>query len=115
MLYNGWIRGAVHSNALVYLPYLNKGELADIQTAMNAGIRAVFGLRRFGYEGINNLRKSLKIPTISEISTFVVSKDAWDKRATFLKEDPVGPLARSRAILNLPQKDERDWRGKMSS
>lgn len=60
-LYIGWIGGAVHSNALVYLvycPFLKKCEHAEIQSAMNASIRAFFGLQRFGNEDINNLRKS---------------------------------------------------------
>ena len=30
-------------------------------------------------------------------------------------QEPMGPLTRSRAKMNLPQKDVRGWRGKMSS
>ena len=47
LLFNGWIRGAIHANSLVFLPFLKKGEIDDLQSAMNAGIRAVMGLRRF--------------------------------------------------------------------
>ena len=63
LLFNGWIRGAIHANALVFLPFLKKGEIDDLQSAMNAGIRAVMGLRRFGYAGVSNLRKNLQIPS----------------------------------------------------
>ena len=115
LLYNGWIRGAIHANGLVYLPFLKKGEIEDIQSAMNSGIRAVLGLRRFGYAGISNLRKKLQIPSISEISTYVVSKAAWERRQTFQSEEPSGPMTRSRSKMNLPQKDERGWNGKITS
>ena len=94
---------------------MNKGELNDIQTAMNSGIRAVFGLRRFGHDGISNLRKSLKIPSIFEISEFVVRKAAWEKRGFFLKEETAGPVTRSRSKMNIPLRDERGWSGKLSS
>ena len=52
LLFKGWIRGAAHANALVFLPFLIKGELDDIRSAMNAGIRVVLGLRRFGCAGM---------------------------------------------------------------
>ena len=89
------------------LTFLKKGEIDDLQSAMNAGIRTVMGLRRFGYAGVSNLRKKLQIPSISEISTYVISKAAWERRYTFQNEEPSGPMTRSRAKMNLPQKDER--------
>ena len=82
---------------------------------MKAGIRAVIGLRRFGYAGVSNLRMKLQNPSISEISTYVISKAAWERRSTFQNEEPSGPMTRSRAKMNLPQKDERGWKGKMTS
>ena len=105
----------MHANALVSLPFLKKGELDDIQSAMNADIRTVLVLQRFGYAGIFNLPNNLKIPSISDISTYVVGKSAWARRSIFQNEEPMGPLTRSRAKMNIPQKDERGWRGKMSS
>ena len=83
LLFSGWKRGAIHANALVFLPFLKKGEIDDRQSAMNAGIRVVMGLRRFGYAGISILRKNIQIQSISEISTYVISKAAWEKRSTF--------------------------------
>ena len=95
LLFNGWIRGAIHANGLVFLPFLKKGEIDDLQSAMYAVIRAVMGLRRFGYAGVGNLRKKLQIPSISEISTYVISKAAWERRYTFQNEEPSGPMTRS--------------------
>ena len=53
LLFNGWIRGMVHSNGLAYLPFVTKNELNDVQVAMNSGIRAMFSLRRFGNNPIS--------------------------------------------------------------
>lgn len=69
----------------------------DIQSAMNAGIRLVFGLRRIDQVGIDNIRKSIQIPTIYEISKFVVNKAAWKRRTTFLSKDPMRPVTISRS------------------
>ena len=115
LLFNGWIRGLVHSNGLAYLPFLNKNELKDIQVAMNSGIRAMFGLRRFGNDPIGDLRKDLKIPTILEITKYVVHKAAWASRDKFLSYESRGPMTRNRSKMNLPLPDEKGWRGKMVS
>ena len=115
LLFNGWIRGLVHSNGLAYLPFVNKNELKDIQVAMNSGIRAMFGLRRFGNDPIGDLRKDLKIPTILEIKKYVVHKAAWASRDKFLSYESRGPTTRSRSKMNLPLPDEKGWRGKMVS
>ena len=115
LLFNGWIRGLVHSNGLAYLPFVNKNELKDIQVAMNSGIRAMFGLRRFGNDPIGDLRKDLKIPTILEIKKYVVHKAAWASRDKFLSYESRGPVTRGRSKMNLPLPDEKGWRGKMVS
>ena len=56
------------------MPFVTKKKLNDIQVAMNSGIRAMFGLRRFGNDPIGDLRQDLKIPTILEIKKDVVTK-----------------------------------------
>ena len=115
LLFNGWIRGLVHSKGLAYLPFLNKNELKDIQVAMNSGIRAMFGLRRFGNDPISDLRNDLKIPSIFEIKKYVVFKAAWASRDKFLSYESRGPTTRSGSKMNLPLPDEKGWRGKMVS
>ena len=107
LLFNGWIRGLVHSNGLAYLPFLNQNELNDIQVAMNSGIRAMFGLRRFGNDPIGDLRKDLKIPTILEITKYVVQKAVWASRDKFLSYESRGPMTRNRSKMNLPLPDEK--------
>ena len=115
LLFNGWIRGLVHSNGLAYLPFVTKKELNDIQVAMNSGIRAMFNLRRFGNDSIIDLRQDLKIPRILEIKKYVVYKVAWDCRDKFLSYESSGPMTRSRSKMNIPLPDEKGWRGKMVS
>jgi len=82
---------------------------------MNAGIRVVLGQRRFGHTGISNLRKNLKTPSTLEISTYVVGKASWKRRSTLQNEETMEPFTRNRAEMNLSQKEERGWTGKMSS
>ena len=115
LLFNGWIRGRVHSNGLAFLPFVTKKELNDIQVAMNSGIRAMFNLRRFGNDSISDLRRDLMIPSILEIKNYVIYKAAWACRDKFLSYESSGPLTRSRSKLNVPLPDEKGWRGKMVS
>ena len=115
LLFNGWIRGRVHSNGLAFLPFVTKNELNDIQVAMNSGIRAMFNLRRFGNVSISVLRRDLMIPSIVEIKNYVIYKAAWSCRDKFLSYESSGPLTRSRSKLNVPLPDEKGWRGKMVS
>ena len=115
LLFNGWIRGRVHSNGLAFLPFVTKKELNDIQVAMNSGIRAMFNLRRFGHESISDLRRDLMIPSILEIKNYVIYKAAWACRDKFLYYESSGPMTRSRSKLNVPLPDEKGWRGKMVS
>ena len=94
---------------------MTKKELNGIQVAMNSGIRAIFGLRRFGIDPIGDHRQDLKIPTILEIKKYVVHKAAWASRDKFLSYKSRGPTTRSRSKMNIPLPDEKGWRGKMVS
>ena len=115
LLFNGWIRGLVHSNGLAYLLFVTKKELNDVQVAMSSGIRAMFSLRRIGNDPISDLRQHFKIPSILEMKKYVVYKAAWASRAKILSYQSSGPMTRSRSKLNIPLPDEKGWRGKMVS
>ena len=47
-LYHGWCTGTLLANAGAYLVLLTEGQKKSVQTACNAGIRAVIGLPRWG-------------------------------------------------------------------
>ena len=67
----------------MFLPFLTQSLISDLQIAMNAGVRAIFGLCRYGFENITSLRKSLEIPSVIEIKEYVCLKGAWDRRDWF--------------------------------
>ena len=84
VLFNGWIMGAIQSNALAFLPSLSEGLLSSLQTAMNAGIRAVLNLPRksiismsaqrekHGFQSITDIRdKSLMIAALKKKDHFI--------------------------------------------
>ena len=71
LLYNGWVRSLFHSNGQAFLPFVSKTQIAELQRAMNSGIRAIYGIARYGNESITNLRCKLKIPGIVDIRKFV--------------------------------------------
>jgi len=56
ILFNAWIMGVLHSNALAFLPSLTEGQISALQTAMNAGIRAVLNLPRKSITSMTALR-----------------------------------------------------------
>jgi len=62
-LLHAWILSRVHFNALAYMPSLNSSQIASLQTAVNAGIRAVYGLPRRSITSISELRQKLEIPS----------------------------------------------------
>ena len=111
-LFNGWARSLLHNNALVFLPFLTKSLTSDLQIAMNAGVRAIFGLCRYGFENIASLRKSVKIPSVIEIKEYVCLKGAWDKRDWFKRQLPANPRTRSQLKRCIPMADTRGWAGK---
>ena len=116
ILYQGWIQGLIHSNGLAYLPTLNKSELHDIQTAMNAGIRSIVGLPRYGHAEITALRHKLNLPSIIALKDRIVAVAAWSRFAeTTLEQEFCGPTTRARKNRNLPLTDQRGHAGKIST
>ena len=114
-LFSGWILGLINSNGLAYLPSATKSELSDLQTAMNAGIRAIIGIPRFGFYNISDIRKKLHLPSVEDLKRRIVSIEAW-KRLAFHNEahNCTGPTTRARKNLKLPLPDQRGHRGKMT-
>ena len=83
-----------------------------MQRAMNSGIRAIYGIARFGIECISNLRRELKIPGIEDIKKYVCQTAAWDRRSTFKSKLPATPKTRNQVLQRIPLEDTRGWFGK---
>ena len=116
ILLHSWILSRVHFNALVYMPSLNQLQLDSIQTAVNAGIRAVYGLPRRSFTSISTLRDKLGIPSISDIREQILLKAAYrnrDKYTTQLLTS--GPQTRSRSRGDILHPIIKGQLGKMSS
>ena len=114
-LFNAWIMGYIYSNGLAYLPFITTTQLADIQTAANSGIRAVFSLLRFGKHQVTDLGRKLKNPGVAEVSKLIILKAAWSLRDSFSKAKIEGPRTRSRLLLNLLLLNASGWNGKKVS
>ena len=115
-LFSGWILGLINSNGLVYLPSATKSELLDLQTAMNAGIRAVMGIPRYGLSNITAIRKKLNLPSVEDLKNRIVSVEAWKRLASYNEaHECTGPTTRARSNLKIPLPDLRGHRGKMTN
>ena len=112
LLYNGWVRSLFRTNVLAFLPFASKTQIAELQRAMNSGIRAISGIARFGFENITNLSHKLQIPEIVEIRDYVCQKAAWFRRCYFRSKIPEEPKTRSQTLKRIPLEDSRGWLGK---
>mgnify|MGYP000927890953 FL=1 len=116
-LYFAWSQGYLCSNALAFLPRINKGEQDKIQTACNSAIRAIYGLPRYGFTPINRLRENLKIPSVADLTYKLLLEAAWKKNQNNTKLDlPLyGPVTRSRTNHLLIHPVQTGFYGQMIS
>ena len=116
-LYNGWILGPLHASALAFLPNLNSSQRHDLQVAMNAGVRAVANIPKYGYFNISDLRSRLNILSIEQITEKIILQAAWKRKGEFLEVNNSlsGPSTRSRAKGNIPHPIQKGYLGKMIS
>lgn len=111
LLYHAWINGVIYSNGLGYLPHINKTLLSKLQTACNAGVRAVVSLPRRGQADLSKVRESLGVFEVAQIRDKILLTEAWKQRHELLKPVPPGPLTRNRKNRNLPLPDYRGKEG----
>jgi len=117
MLYNGWILGPLHASALAFLPTLNSTQRHNLQVAMNAGVRAVANIPKYGYFNLSAIRSQLKIHTLEQITEKMILQAAWKRKTEFreLCNTLTGPSTRSKAQGNLPHPNQKGHLGKMVS
>ena len=96
----------------VFRHFCFKNTFAELQRAMNSGIRAIYGIARFGYDDISNLSHKLHIPGIVEIRNYVCQKAAWVRSCYFRSKIPEEPKTRSQTLKRIPLDDSRGWLGK---
>ena len=114
LLYNGWIQSQIFYNAMSVLPTATKSDLLALQTACNGGIRAVWGLPKYGYADISNIRSQLNIPSVDSIVERKLLEAAW-KSFSSHKQDLQGPMTRSRKEMKLRHPIQHGNLGKLSS
>jgi len=116
-LYNGWILGPLHASALAFLPILNSSQLHDLQVALNAGVRAVVNLPKYGHFKLTDIRSHLGIMSIEQIKEKIILQAAWKRREQFqeLNNSLSGPSTRSRAKGNIPHPIQKGTLNKMIS
>jgi len=117
LLFGGWVLGSIYANAIAYLPLLNITQRQKLQVAMNAGVRAVANIPRFGQANMTAIRSRLGIPSVEQISEKVILSASWKNREFFRSQNNgmSGPQTRSRTNGNLPQPVQKGVYGKMVS
>jgi len=104
------------ANGLAYLPSLTNDQLKNLQTAMNASIRAILQLPKYGHLPISEYRTMLGLEPIEMIRDKIVAFEAWKQRQNLVNlQATEGRATRSRNLLNIPAPDQKGWRGKMVS
>ena len=116
-LFNGWIMGALHANAAVFLPSISEGQLTSIQVAMNCGVRSVVNLPRRSHVSMSTIRKNLGIPSVAEIRDKCLMLTAYKHRDKYLDQNDnlQGTTTRAKSRGDILHPDQRGHLGKMSS
>lgn len=113
VLYHGWIQGKLMSNGAVYLPFLNEGQKKDLQTACNAGVRAVVGLPRKGQYPLSEIRNRVGIISVGDLGEYITLLEGWKLRP---KDDlHCGPSTRAKTRGDVQVGKHAPWRDKMAA
>jgi len=117
ILYNGWIMGLVHSNALAFLPSLTDGQLSTLQTAMNAGIRAVLNLPRKSIVSMTDLRNKHGFLSITDVRDKCLMLAALGNRDKYHQEITASnrPNTRAKVKGDIPHPNIKGHLGKTTS
>jgi len=116
ILFNGWVLGSLHSNGLAYLPNMTKADENALQSAFNAGIRAVAGFPKYGYVPVTETRRKLGIPSLNSVKNRVLTTAAWKRfhESSLTPFSGDGPVTRNRKNCNLPLPNQTGHEGKIT-
>ena len=113
-LYMGWVQSLVFSNGLVVLSTSSQTELDTLRTSLNAGLRAIVGLPKYGFADLAYIRSKLQIPSLESIIEYTQQLAAWKKLNGITSSiEHEGMMTRSRMSKNLPHPDQRGHCSKM--
>ena len=90
--YYAWVQSHLMCNAGAYIPLLRQNQKNDLQTAANAGVRAVCRLPKRGQAPMSSLRERMKIPSVEDIRRRVIWTEAWKRKPKLSYEE--GPTTR---------------------
>ena len=116
-LFDGWIMGALHANATVFLPSISECQLSQIQTAVNSGVRAVMNLPRRSNISMTTIRGNLGIQSVEDVRDKCLMLAAHKNRELFnsYSQNLQGPTTRAKSQGDIPHPDQRGHLGKMTS
>ena len=110
----GWVQSLVFSNGLVVLSTSSQAEIDTLRTSLNAGLRAIVGLPKYGFADLAYIRSKLQIPSLESIIEYTQQLAAWKKLNGITSSiEHEGMMTRSRMSKNLPHPDQRGHCSKM--
>lgn len=109
VLYFAWIQGTLRSNLLSYMPYISTSQFDTLQTAANAGVRAVVGARRYGHIPMSKIRKDLNIPSVRDLHHRTLYFEAWKNRDGFRNISNTCRSTRATSSGNIVLKNVKGW------
>ena len=110
VLYYAWVHSHIMCNAGAYLPLLGSNQMHDLQTAANAGIRAICRLPKHGQVPMTSIREKLQIPSVETVRNRVMWVEAWKRKPPAIFQS--GPTTRGQSAGNVLTPDLRGWNGK---
>lgn len=113
-LYFAWIQGLLKSNMLAYVPYATNSQIDTLQTALNAGVRAIVGIKKYGYMPITEYRKELGIPSVRNLLQKSLGLEAWRKREMFKNISSTQRSTRAKSLGKVIIKNEKGWKRETS-
>ena len=96
--------GVLHSNALAFLPALTEGQISALQTAMNAGIRAVLNLPRKSIISMTTLRVKHGFLSVTDVRDKCLMLAAQKNRDNYMQRthNMDGPNTRAKSRGEIP-------------
>jgi len=117
ILFNGWIMGTLHANALAFLPSLTEENTSSLQTALNSGIRAVLNLPRKSVAPMSRLREKFGFLSVTDVRDKCLMLAAQKNRDKYIRiaDSSNGPITRAKAKGDIRHPISKGHLGKMTS
>ena len=109
--------GALHANALAFLPSLTEENTSSLQTALNSGIRAVLNLPRKSVAPMSHLREKFGFIAVTVVRDKCLMLAAQKNRDKYIRiaDSSNGPITRAKAKGDIRHPISKGHLGKMTS